>query len=371
MYRCILVLCIAALYSGQANAQFGKVLDRVKRATETYKPWSPQQEQAIGEAVAAKMFHALGAYENSDMTKYVNLVGNTVAQAGARQDVGYHFAILDSEIVNAFAMPGGYIFVTRGALANLQNEAELAGVLAHEVAHVDGRHLEKEVRAKKTTQWAVEEGTAKIPSGAQLNALANDLITRAVTSRYSQERESEADRKGVELAAKAGYDPSGLLTFLQRMSAASASLDDKRALAMLDGKTHPPFDQRIAALQPIVTAQSQGGQTLAQRFAERVNFSRPVKAAGAAVAITESASGCTLANAKDRILSERAALANVGNTANAASSNPCSLDEAKARITEAREVLRELDQTSPSPSGSAAHPGSSGNAAANKKKSSR
>jgi predicted Zn-dependent protease len=312
------------------------------------------------------MFHALGAYDNAEMTKYVNLVGNTVAQ-GARQDTGYHFAILDSEIVNAFAMPGGYIFITRGALANLQNEAELAGVLAHEVAHVDGRHLEKEVRAKKTASWAVEEGTAKIPNGAQLNALTNDLITKALTSRYSQDRESEADRKGVELAAKAGYDPSGLLSFLQRMSVASAASQDKRALAMLNGKTHPPFEQRVAALQPLVAAQGQGGQTLAQRYAERVDFTKPATPAGTQVA-AQSSSACTLTRAKDRILSERAALANVGNSSAADTSNPCSLEEAKARITEAREVLKELDQGSATGTGATAQGTSASNTSGSKKK---
>ncbi len=364
MYRAILVLCLSVLCTSAASAQFGKVLDRVKRASETYKPWSPEQEQAIGEASAAKMFHALGAYDNPQMAKYVNLVGNTVAQAGARQDITYHFAILDSEIVNAFAMPGGYIFVTRGALANLQNEAELAGVLAHEVAHVDGRHLEKEVRAKKTTSWAVEEGTSKIPNGAQLNALANDLITRAVTSRYSQDRESEADRKGIEFAARAGYDPSGLLTFLQRMSIAYSNSDDKRALSMLGGKTHPPFDQRVAALQPLVQNQAHGGQTLAQRYAQQVDFTKPV-AAEASLASNQSSGACTLPKAKDRILSERAALGNVGASTASDTTNPCSLEEAKAKITEARQVLKELDQNSPASSSNGT---TTANAAGGKKK---
>lgn len=344
MRTLIVTALLLTLVPPAAQAQFGKIVQRVKRATDTFTPWSPEQEAAIGQASAAKMFHAFGAYDNPPMTKYVNLVGNTVAQSGARHDIQYHFAILNSEIVNAFAMPGGYIFITRGALANLQNESELAGVLAHEVAHVDGRHLEKEVRAKKTTSWAVEEGTAKVPGAAELNALTNDLISRALTSRYSQDKESEADKKGVQFAANAGYDPSGLVTFLQRMQIASSSAADKRALGMLGGKTHPPFDQRVAALQPIVAQQKSGGQTLADRFAKNIDFTKPVIAT--ASANSGAASQCTLPQAKDRILAERTALANVGTATEQTNNNPCSLEEAKAKIVEARQVLQQLDQGS-------------------------
>src|SRR3954465_439033 len=106
MRRLIIIALLSSLVAVQAEAQFGKIVQRVKRATETFTPWSPEQEEAIGQAAAAKMFHALGPYDNPDMTKYVNLVGNTVAQSGARHDIQYRFAILNSEIVNAFAMPG-------------------------------------------------------------------------------------------------------------------------------------------------------------------------------------------------------------------------------------------------------------------------
>ncbi len=346
MRRIIVTFMATFLCLSSAEAQFGKIVSRVKRATETYTPWSPTQEDAIGQAAAAKMFHALGPYDNPSMTRYVNLVGNTVAQSGARTDIQYHFAILNSDIVNAFAMPGGYIFITRGALANLQNEAELAGVLAHEVAHVDSRHLEKEVRAKKTTSWAVEEGTAKIPGGSELNALTNDLITRAFTTRYSQDKESEADRKGVEFAARAGYDPSGLVSFLQRLQVASAAPSNQRALGLLNGKTHPPLDQRLAALQPVAAAQKQGGQTLGDRYAKNVDFTKPVVASGTVVA--GGASGqCTLPLAKDKIVAERAALSSTAaSSAPDSSSNPCGLEEAKAKILEARQVLQELDRGS-------------------------
>ena len=189
----------------------------------------------------------------------------------------------------------------------------------------------------------MEEGTSKIPAGSQLNALTNDLITHAVTQRYGQDKESEADRKGVQFAAKAGYDPSGLVSFLQRMSGVSGSANPvtKRALGMLDGKTHPPFAQRIADLQPIVAQQKQGGQTLADRYAKNVDFKKPVTASVNAAGNVQ----CTLPQAKDRIVAERAALASVSTTTSSTTANnPCSLEDAKAKIAEARQVLQELDQ---------------------------
>src|SRR6185436_8250840 len=114
--------------------------------------------QAIGEASAGKLIHIFGLYENPAMQHYVSTVGNAVAGHSSRANsVQYKFGILDSEAITAFGIPGGYVFITRGALANMKNEAELAGTLAHEIAHVDSRHLEKEIRAKKLTGLATTE----------------------------------------------------------------------------------------------------------------------------------------------------------------------------------------------------------------------
>jgi len=150
--RILFGLLVATLLAQSSFAQLGGVLknaQKAKKAADIYTPWTAEQEQAIGQASAAKLINVFRLYDNADMTRYVNLVGNTVARQSGRS-VPYHFAILDTDVVTAVSLPGGYIFITRGALANLHNEAELAGVLAHEVAHVDRRHLEKEIRAQKT-----------------------------------------------------------------------------------------------------------------------------------------------------------------------------------------------------------------------------
>jgi predicted Zn-dependent protease len=263
-----------ALAAPVAQAQFGgwlnKGVTKAKQVQEANAPWTPEQEKAIGQASAAKMISVFGLYENPAMVNYVNLVGNTVARQASRE-VPYHFAILDTEIINAFALPGGYIFITRGALANMRNEAELAGTLAHEVSHVDGRHLEKQVRAKKNkqlaSQTAFEELGSRVPAPSELMNLAKDLVTEALTTSYSPASESEADKKGTEFAAYAGYRAAGLRDFLEML----AKANDARRLGLWQ-KTHPPLPQRVATLTTISAQYGDAGQTLAERFQQNVHF---------------------------------------------------------------------------------------------------
>ena len=345
IYR--LAILLTALMVGSSQAQFGDLLkkgvEKAKRAKDTFQPWSPEQEDAIGQASAAKMIHVLGLYENPEMMKYVNLVGDTVARTGARNNIQYHFGILDSEIVSAFALPGGYIFVNRGALANMKNESELAGVLAHEVAHVDGRHLEKEVRNRKATHWAVEEGTAKIPAASELKNIANDLVANALTASYGRDKEAEADKKGLDLATAAGYDPGGLRNFLQVLATAAADPANQRTLGLWNNTTHPPFAERVANLDKLMAGKS-GGQELADRFTKSVDFSKPPVSMQAASAST-GPNPCSLEDAKARIAYEREALDNLGKSNAKPTKQPpanCSFENAKAKIAEAKAELDKM-----------------------------
>ncbi len=281
--KVLIALVGIALAAPAAQAQFGgwvnKGITKAKKVQEANAPWTPEQEKAIGQASAAKMISVFGVYENPAVVNYVNLVGNAAARQAPR-DVPYHFAILDTEIINAFALPGGFIFITRGALANMKSEAELAGTLAHEVAHVDGRHLEKQVRAKKNKQLAsetlFEEMGSRVPGPAELTALAKDLVTEALTTSYSPASESEADKKGTEFAAYAGYRATGLRDFLQMLAQAS----DARRLGLWQ-KTHPPLAQRVATLTAIAAQYGDAGQTLEGRYQQNVRFeAEPAAATG-------------------------------------------------------------------------------------------
>jgi beta-barrel assembly-enhancing protease len=269
------------LLAASAHAQFGgwagKVMNKGSKVAEASRAWTPEEEQMIGNRAAAKLIHVFGVYNNPDMNKYVQMVGSTVAQFGNRSDVTYHFAILDTDIANAFAMPGGYVFVTRGALRNMKNESELAGVLAHEVAHVDNRHLEREIREKRFTgiavETGVEQGTSSVPYGSWINL--DNMLTKALTNVFSQgygpAKESEADKEGTDLAMKAGYLPTGLRDFLQTLSDLSQKAEMQRSTNMFNGHSHPPFPDRIAKLDK-QTSGASGGQTLEERFKQNMNL---------------------------------------------------------------------------------------------------
>src|SRR5215467_1854204 len=218
--RVLIALLGIAVLSQTSSAQLGNVLKNAQKAkniADNNKPWTPDQEQAIGQASAAKVINVFRLYENPDMVKYVNLVGNAVARQSGRS-IAYHFGILDTDVVTAVSLPGGYIFITRGALANLKNESELAGVLAHEVAHIDKRHLEREIRAQKNADFAKTEAASHVPVGAELANMAGSIVTRSLTMQVRRDKESEADKFGVEFSSKAGYDPSGLRNFLQYLA---------------------------------------------------------------------------------------------------------------------------------------------------------
>jgi Zn-dependent protease with chaperone function/outer membrane lipoprotein-sorting protein len=299
-------LCLLAPLA--ATAQFPG-LDKVIQVTQAQREWTLAEEQAIGQATAAKMVAVLGLYENPAMVKYVNLVGRSVSQFAGRPDLGYHFGILDTEIVNAFATPGGYIFVTRGLLANVNTEAELAGVLAHEVAHASERHLEKELRTRKLagvgTEAATEQATAGAPI-SELSEVAQKIASAAVDTllagKLSRDKEKEADTKGVELVAAAGYDPTAYEEFLNWLGEASGQAENRRALGILTA-SHPKYSDRVAQVEKLIKKQGWSQEErprLAERYQENTDFSAPPPApveapVEVAAATTEAAAATEVA----------------------------------------------------------------------------
>ena len=279
-FRILILSTVSALL---ASAQFGglgrlkdkvngatqkakPVSDRAERAVENFTAWSPEEEQQIGEATAAKMIAMFGVVDSPKLARYVNLVGQAVAQYAPRQ-VPYRFGILDSEIVGAFALPGGFIFVTKTAIEGMKDEAQLAGALGHEIVHVSERHLEMAIRGKKNSAWVSEEAKAKTSSVTPefLRGKADAFIRDMFTMRLSRDKEDGADERGTLMAAQAGYAASGLLEFLRTLQAAESKPQGKRAFGQLLS-THPPFDERIAHLAPIVEKSPQSGKTLEARF---------------------------------------------------------------------------------------------------------
>ncbi|HVY94916.1 MAG TPA: M48 family metalloprotease, partial [Bryobacteraceae bacterium] len=257
----VLLVCASLAQFGGLG---GKIKEKLQKATETFTPWTPEEEQAIGDAAAAKMAAMFGFVDNEAANRYVNLVGAAVAQYASRQ-LPYRFAVLNTDIVGAWAIPGGFIFISRGALASMTNEAELAGALGHELVHCSERHLEKEIRSKKTSAWAVEElhatGKGQVVTTLKIDALVKDLFT----TRLSRDKEDQADEQGTVLAAQAGYSANGLMEFLGTLQGLAHDPANNRMFGQLLS-THPPFDARIAHLGPVVQRLGMGGQTLEERY---------------------------------------------------------------------------------------------------------
>ena len=229
------------------------------QVVQTMLPISTEKEIEIGRGIAATVLGRYPPVQDSALTLYVNLVGLTVAEEAPRPDITYRFAVLETPDVNAFAAPGGYVFVTRGALALMENEAELAGVLAHEVGHVNRRHVIEGIR--KSDFWREVRDQAGI-TGTTLDR-AVGAGSNVLFSGYSRQDEDEADSLGVEYAASAGYDPNGLPDFVSHLSRHAG----EGPLAEITA-THESPDARIARLRRIMQRDSlpTSGATLAERF---------------------------------------------------------------------------------------------------------
>ena len=219
---------------------------------------TPSQEYYIGRTVAATVLSKNKAYTKMTPNNYLNKLGQSLALFSERPETfrGYHFLIMETEEINAFAAPGGLILVSRGLLRCCKSEDELAAVLAHEIAHVAQKHGLKAIKASRATA-AVTTLTAeagKTIAGEQLAELTknfedsiSDIVSTMVNNGYSRDLEESADAGAVKTMVSIGYDPNALVTMLEQM---------KKNLKP-DGKdfkkTHPSPDDRIAAVRKLIT----------------------------------------------------------------------------------------------------------------------
>ena len=205
------------------------------------------REIQIGQQLSAMLLGSKPLLPDMAMQRYVNQLGRWISLQSARPDLPWTFAVLDDPGFNAFAAPGGYIFVTKGLLDRVADESELAGILAHEMVHITSKHhliaLNKAARAGLLTQ-AISSQLKNDVSGmvsGQLLALGRNMYTKGL----DQSDELDADRSGVALAARAGFDPYGLVAVLQQLR--TAAPDD--ALFALSLSTHPPAQLRLNQLE--------------------------------------------------------------------------------------------------------------------------
>jgi len=208
---------------------------------------SPQQEKAVGAAEHKKIAAQYGLYEDEALNAYVNEVGQRVAQKTERSDVAYKFYIIDSPIVNAFALPGGYVYVSRGLLALAENEAQLAAVLGHEIGHITARHSAE--RYSHTVLASLGTGLLSATIGEDGVSDLLGLGSNLYLSSYSRGQENQADTLGIRYLDHAGYNPGAMtefLTNLQNHSALEAQIAGQQAQGSGYFSTHPATQDRIS-----------------------------------------------------------------------------------------------------------------------------
>ena len=229
-------------------------------------PIGPEKEQEIGFGIAATVAGRYPLVDDPELIRYVNLVGQAVAQQSIRYgEIPFRFGVLDTDDVNAFAAPGGYIFVTRGALGVMESEAALAGVLAHEVAHVDQQHVLDEIRRSSVMQSVREEADLDAAILDRLAELGGSMLFMGL----SREDEMESDSLGVLYAVATGYQAGGLVQFLERLVEAEQAEGEVSEGMKEWVATHPSTAERLEALRSQLERMGVdpgAGQAVADRF---------------------------------------------------------------------------------------------------------
>jgi predicted Zn-dependent protease len=219
---------------------------------------TPEQEYYIGRAVGANILVAYKIYNGKPaLTAYLNRICNAITINSPQPILynGYHVNILDTDEINAFATSGGHIFLTRGLIACADSEDALAGVIAHEIAHIQLQHGIKAIKNSRITQALIVTGTSAVGAYTGMdvveltsvfNETVGEIVTTMINSGYSQTQEFEADATALSLMAAAGYDPQGLLAMLRVLE------QNQRDTTSGFGKTHPSPTQRISNAQKTV-----------------------------------------------------------------------------------------------------------------------
>jgi len=288
------VLMLAVAAPTPAAAQLGKLgqlagkANKVKSLSDQIKDFviTEQEEKDMGAAISARLREKYGVVQSAPVHKYVSLVGRVVASSSSRPNLAWTFIVLDTDGVNAFAAPGGFVHITKGALALIDNEAELAGVLGHEITHITSKHTINAIKKSKVSGAAVEAATRSNVLEFMLDAAYSNLLE----NQYDQADENQSDQIGIRMANKVGYAPAGLGAFLTRLSDRNKDLKEPSGVFA----SHPKTKERVSKLAKQITSEKLNATaTVAARYKATISY-RPVAVtvvAGAAGASSLAGSG--------------------------------------------------------------------------------
>lgn len=245
-----------------------KIFKRIEQANELRNDFriTEKEERALGEDVSQKIRTEFGVFQDRDVTKYVTLVGTVIAKASPRPNLNWEFIVLDTDGVNAFASPGGIVHITRGALGLIKSEAELAGVLGHEIAHITRRHTIAAIQKNKGFKIAADV----IPGSQEyIAALANEAYNNIVERGFDRADEEDADVHGIRLASAMGYDPEELGTFLTKLAERNKGATTRNALFA----SHPETKARVSTISRQIDVERLTGTALVEgRYLEAIEF---------------------------------------------------------------------------------------------------
>jgi predicted Zn-dependent protease len=271
--------CTVVETAGQAisavDPELGGSVVRTAQATgKAMEDITPAQEYFLGRAVGATLLQQYPPHPNENVQRYLNALGQTLARFSDRPETfgGYQFMVLNTDEVNAFAAPGGKIFISKGMIRLCQSETDLAAVLAHEIGHVQHQHGARAIQKSRLTSALAVIGTeaarqlTDAETAQMLNAFEGsiqDVTGTLVNSGYGRALEHEADQAALAILVRAGYDPRGLVNVLHGLDEMENSrVDAASGPGFL--KTHPKPRGRIDRVRPTVAAQPGVNETPAQ-----------------------------------------------------------------------------------------------------------
>ena len=297
-----LVFAVSTIVAAPAHAQLGGLGDRLKQAQDAKAKvdkiadlrMSDADERKLGEEVSAKLRQEFGVYQDKEVARYVALVGQVLAQGSSRPGLDWQFIVLDTDGVNAFASPGGLVHITRGALGLIRNEAELAGVLGHEITHVTAKHTIRAIQKGKMVSLTADEvGGSGGLTQSVVSKLAEAAYSNIINNKFDRNDEVESDKVGIGLASKAGYAPGALSDVLKRLEDRNKNQEQPNGMFA----SHPLIKDRVDNIAKVIRDDKLAGSaTVAARYTKYITFeAKPLSE----VPVIAGARGLTGGDSKD------------------------------------------------------------------------